>query len=76
MNIEMNEGYNIIYAKKMGRPKNIYFNTRIEVVEFFLENLNDIDLLSINDVIIDTKKLVNDNIHISRYLKLKKINSL
>jgi len=70
----MNEGFNLVYAKRMSRPKNAYFETRLKVIEFFLENLNDIDFLSINDVNINIDKLVNDNIHIARYLKLKKIN--
>lgn len=70
------EGYNIVYAKSGGRPKNIYVESRMEVVEFFLENLNDIDLLSVNDVIIDKQQLVDSNIKLSRYLKLKKINGI
>lgn len=70
---ELNDGYNIVYAKSGGSPKNINLKTRLDVVQFFLYNLNHIDFLSINDVVIDKNKLVNDNIKLGRYLKLKKI---
>jgi ABC-type proline/glycine betaine transport system ATPase subunit len=69
----MDDGFYLIYAKRCGIPQNIFFETRIEVVNFFIKNLNDIDFISINDVIIDKNKLINDNIKLSRYLKLKKI---
>lgn len=74
MNIEMNDGFNLVYAKSGGRPKNIFLETRREVVNFFIINLNDIDFISINDKIIDKDKLVNDSLLLSRYLKLSKIN--
>lgn len=73
MNIEMNDGFNVVYAKRMSTPKNIFFDTRLEVVTFLLENLNDIELISINDVQLDKNKLVNDNKKLSRYLKLSKL---
>jgi hypothetical protein len=69
----MSEGFNIIYAKKGGRPKNTFLESRRDVVEFFLENLNDIDMLSVNDVIIDTEQLIKGNVKLMRYLKLRKI---
>lgn len=74
MNIKENDGYNLIYAKRMGSPKNMHLNTRMEVIEFFIENLNNIDFLSINDVIINKNQLINESKGLSRYLKLKKIN--
>ena len=74
MNIKENDGYNLIYAKRMGIPKNTHYNTRMEVIEFFIENLNEIDFLSINGVFINKNQLVNDSKSLSRYLKLKKIN--
>ena len=67
------DGYHIVYAKKCGSPQNKFFTERIELVEFFVYNLNDIVFLSINDVIIDINKLINSNITLSRYLKLMKI---
>lgn len=73
MNIEVNDGFNLVYAKSGGRPKNIFLEKRRGVVEFLLENLNDIDFISINDINIDKNKLVNDNLLLCRYLKLKKI---
>ena len=66
------KGFNVIYTKKMGIPKSIYFKDRISVTDFLLEELNNIDLLSINDVIIDKEKLVNNNKKLSRYIKLTK----
>lgn len=67
------KGYRIVYAKNCGRPKNIFLETKFDVIEFFLENLNEIDMMSINDVYINRQKLVNDNKKLSRYLKLRKI---
>lgn len=72
----MEKGYNMIYAKSGGRPFNIYFDYRIDVINFFLENLNNIDFLCINDVIIDKNKLIENSISLARYLKLKKINDI
>ena len=45
----------------------------LDVTEFIMYNLNDMDLIVINDVIIDKNRLVNENLKLSRYLKLKKI---
>ena len=74
--IEINDGFNIMYAKNGGRPKNCWLDTRREVVEFLMENLNDIDLLCVNDVIIDKYKLVQDNLKLIRYLKIKRLYEL
>ena len=65
--------YNIIYAKNGGRPYNIEIENKKEVINFFLQNLNDIDLLIINGVIIDRTKLIKENLLLMRYLKIKKI---
>ena len=73
MNIKENEGYQLLYAKIGSSPKNKYFEKRLDLVEFLIYNLNNIDFLSINDVIIDKKQLVNDNKKLNRYLKLSKI---
>jgi len=69
----MSEGFNLIYAKSCGSPKNKFFENRRLLVEFFMENLNNIDFISINDVIIDKNKLINDNLKMGRYLKLMRI---
>ena len=71
--IDSFDGFHLVYAKKCGSPKNKFFEKRIEVIEFFAYNLNNIDFLSINDVIIDINKLVENNKNLSRYLKLIKI---
>lgn len=76
MDIEINDGFNVVYAEKCGRPKAVFLNNRQEVVNFFMENLNNIELLTINDIIIDKNKLVNDNKLLSRYLKLKRIEKI
>ena len=67
---ELNEGYNLIYANLGSSPKSRFFESRIMLVEFLMYNLNDIDFMSLNDVIIDKNKLINDNLKMSRYLKL------
>jgi len=74
MYLEMNDGFNLMYAKKMGTPMSILLKSRIEVLEFIIENEDNIDFLSINDVVIDLPKLINDNVLLGRYIKMKKIN--
>lgn len=69
----MEGGYNIVFAKKGGRPNSKFLETRREVVEFLLEELNDIDLIVINDVVLNKDELVKNNIKLSRYLKLKRL---
>ena len=76
MNIEMNDGFNVVYAKSGGRPKNSFFENRKEVTEFFMNNLNDIDLLIINDMNIDKNQLINNSLLLSRYLKIKKVDEI
>lgn len=71
--IDSFDGFHLVYAKKCGSPKNKFFEKRIDVIEFFSHNLNNIDFLSINDVIIDINRLVENNKKLSRYLKLIKI---
>lgn len=73
MNLEINDGFNLVYTKTGKSPRNIFLLTRREVIEFFIENLNDIDFISINDIIIDKNKLVNNNLLLSRYLKLSRV---
>ena len=43
-----------------------------EISKSLYEELNNIDFLSINDVVIDKNELVNNNLKLSRYLKLIK----
>lgn len=70
------DDFNVIYAKKMGIPKTAVFDNKKDVVEFLLYNIDDIDFLSINEVIIDKNKLIYENKLFSRYLKLIKLNEL
>ena len=70
--IDEHEGFNLVYAKKGGKPKNCFFETRIEVTEFLANNLNEIDFIAINDVIINKNVLINNNSLLSKYLKLTK----
>jgi hypothetical protein len=72
----MTEGFNLVYAKIGNAPKNIFLEKRIDIMKFLANNLNNINFLSINDVIIDNNKLVNDNIKLGRYLKLMIINEI
>jgi len=69
----MNDGFNVIFAKRLGSPKSKFFETRSDVLDFILTNIDDIDFLSINDVSIDKDRFINDNKKISRYLKLRNI---
>lgn len=73
MRLDDKDGYNIIYAKIGGISKFKYFKERKEVIEFLMNELNNIDFMSINDVIINRNELVNNNLKLSRYLKLSKI---
>lgn len=73
MDISYDDGFNLVYAKNGGIPKNIYFEDRIKVTEFFINNLNDIDFLCINDKNINKDEMINNNKKLSRYLKLMKI---
>jgi len=73
MNVDLEKGFRLIYAKKGGIPKNKHFEKKMDVIIFLFEELNNIDFLSINDVIIDKNKLVKDNLVMSRYLKLKRL---
>jgi len=67
------EGFNLIYAKECGSPKSVYLKNKVEVIEFFINNEECIDFLSINDVIIDKNKLSNDKVRLIRFLKINKI---
>lgn len=73
---EYDDGYNMVYAKKGKSPKRFFCETRKDVIEFLIRELNNIDFLSINDVVIDSNKLVNSNIKLSRLLKLMKADEL
>lgn len=53
----MNEGFNLVYAKIGGSPKNIFFQTKLETEIFLKENINKMDFLSINDVNINIEQL-------------------
>lgn len=50
--------FNLTYAKKNGTPKYTEFETRKEVIKFLLENLDNMDLLTINNMIIDINLLI------------------
>ena len=76
MELEINDGFNIMYAKNCGTPKNVFFKDRRGFVEFILENINDIDFITINDKQINKEKLINDNTLLNRYLKLKRIEDI
>lgn len=73
MEFVIKDGYYLIYAKKGGMPKNKHFNSRMDFLNFFIENIENIDFMSLNDVIIDKDKLINDNKILSRYLKIIRI---
>lgn len=69
----MSEGFNVIYARKGQSPRNKFFINKTETIKFIFIEFDNIDFLSINDVLIDKEELLNKNIKFTRYLKLKKI---
>ena len=75
MDIELLEGFYLMYVKSGFSPKHIYFENRIDVTSFLMKNLNNIDLLTINGTQVDKNKLVNDNKILARFLKLKIIKN-
>lgn len=52
--------FNLTYAKTCGTPKFVEFETKNEVIEFLIEKLENIDLLTINNSIIDIKLLIKN----------------
>ncbi len=50
--------FNITYAKKGGTPKKTTLKKPEEVLSFISENIYEINLLSINDIILDIDKII------------------
>jgi hypothetical protein len=71
-----NEGFNLVYVKSGNSPKNKYFHTRKEIIRFILLYLDNMDLIFINDMVLNKEELVNNNLKLARYLKLKKIKDI
>jgi hypothetical protein len=69
----MSEGFNVVYAKKGSRPYNKFFENKKDTIKFIFTEFDNIDFLSINEVMIDKVELFNKNIKFARYLKLKRI---
>ena len=72
--------FNLTYAKICGSPKFAEFDTKNEVIDFLINNLYDIDLLTINDNIIDIKLFIKNlnsvkNQKILNLLELLKIKN-
>lgn len=76
MDLNIYDDYNLVYAKNMGIPKRTKLKTKKEVIKFLLNNIVDIDFISINDVTIDKERLIKENKIFNRYLKLLKINKI
>jgi hypothetical protein len=70
------EGYNIVYAKKGGIPKSKHFDEKREVIVFLVNELCNIDFLSINDRQLNIDYFLSMNKKFLRYLKLEKIEKL
>ena len=73
MDIELVEGFYVMYVKSGCGPKHIYFEKKKDATIFIMKNLNNIDLITINGTQIDKNKLVDENLKLNRYLKLKRI---
>ena len=68
------KGFRIIYAKSGGSPINIFFEKKMKLLGFIINNLDYIDYLSINDVLIDKNKFVDENkTKINRFLKINRL---
>lgn len=68
------KGFRVIYAKRGSSPKNKFFEKKMLIIEFLLDNLDCIDYLSVNDVLINKDKFIDENkLKIDRYLKIKRI---
>lgn len=52
--------FNLTYAKKCGIPKFVEFETKNEVIKFLIEYIEDMDLLTINNSIIDINLLIKN----------------
>lgn len=69
MDIEINDGFNITFAKRCGRPQNVFLKDKTDVVNWFMNNLNNVDFVVINDKQIDTNRIINENILLKNYLE-------
>lgn len=69
----MEEGFNLIYVKKGSIPKSIFFNDKKEVIAFLVEELDNIDYITINDRQLNINEFLNGSKKLSRIIKLNKI---
>lgn len=69
-------GFSISYGKMGSSPKSIFIRDRNDVLKFFFKEIRNIDYISINDRVVNKTRLINNNIILSRYLKLTYENEL
>lgn len=69
-------GFAISYGKKGSSPKNIFCKDRNDVLKFLFKEIRNIDYISINDRVVNKTRLINNNLVLSRYLKLTYENDL
>lgn len=53
-----NDRFYITYNKKGGTPKHKIYDNPQDVLSFISENIYDVNLISINDVILDIDKII------------------
>jgi hypothetical protein len=75
MKLRVYDDYNIVYAKRLGSPSRIKLDNKKEVIDFIIDNKNNIDFLSINEATINIDAFLKQK-SIERYLKLSVINEI
>lgn len=63
---EDSKGFNLVYAKIGGSPKNIFFENNNDVIKFFIENVDNINFLTINDRFINVEQLLENIINLKK----------
>jgi len=71
--LDLEEGYNLIYAKNGSKPKVKYCFKKNEVIEFLVNELDSIDFISINDRQLNINEFIKGSKRFSRLLKLNKL---
>ena len=71
--LELDKGYNLIYAKNGGTPKVKFCSQKNEVIEFLVDELDSIDFITINDRQLNINEFIKGSKNFSRILKLNKL---
>jgi hypothetical protein len=69
-------GFSMTYCKIGSSPKSIFLRDRNDVLNFLFKEIKNIDYIGINDRVVNKNRLINNNLVLSRYLKLTHENEL